>query len=203
MMGLSWGGSVHSWASASVIATIVIGFVALVAFILWECFVELKEPLVPMHIFSNYSWNASVLLTGLGASVYYAFAIVWPSMVAVLYSDGGVMTSAALSSFVGLFITIGQIVGGFAGKKIGHLKWQCVIGITLGAICFGSMATCGVGTKARASALVGVGVFFIGWTEGAAITIVTLAAKDQFALGTSAGVAGSIRFLISSIASTV
>lgn len=40
-------------------------------------------------------------------------------------------------------------------------------------------------------------------TQGAAITIVTLAAKDQFALGTSAGVAGSIRFLISSIASTV
>lgn len=203
MMGLSWGGTVYPWASASVIATIVIGFVALVAFVLWESFVDLKEPLVPMHIFSNYSWNASVLLTGLGASVYYAFAIVWPSMVAVLYSDGGIMASAALSSFVGLFITIGQIVGGFAGKKIGHLKWQCVISITLGAICFGSMATCGVGTKARASALVGAGVFFIGWVEGAAITIVTLAAKDQFALGTSAGVAGSIRFLISSIASTV
>ena len=31
----------------------------------------------------------------------------------------------------------------------------------------------------------------------------TLAAKDQFALGTASGVAGSIRFLISSIASTV
>lgn len=203
MMGLNWGGSVYPWASASVIATIVVGFIALVAFVLWECFMDLEEPLVPMSIFSNYSWNASVLLTGLGASVYYAFAIVWPSMVAVLYRDGGIMASAALSSFVGLFITMGQIVGGFVGKKIGHLKWQCVIGISLGAICFGSMATCGVGTKVRASALVSVGVFFIGWTEGAAITIVTLAAKDQFALGTSAGVAGSIRFLISSIASTV
>jgi len=65
------------------------------------------------------------------------------------------------------------------------------------------MATCGVGTKVRASVLVSLGVFFIGWTEGAAITIVTLTAKDQFALGTSAGIAGSIRFLISSIASTV
>jgi hypothetical protein len=32
---------------------------------------------------------------------------------------------------------------------------------------------------------------------------VTLAAKDQFALGTASGVAGSIRFLISSIAATV
>ena len=89
-----------------------VGFASLVVFVLWECYAKLKEPLVPMHIFSNYSWNASVILTGLGASVYYAFAIVWPSMVAVLYSDGGVMASAALSSFVGLFITLGQIVGG-------------------------------------------------------------------------------------------
>ncbi|CAI6342481.1 unnamed protein product [Periconia digitata] len=203
MMGLNWGGAVHPWTSSYVIATIVVGFASLVIFVLWECYANLKEPLVPMHIFSNYSWNASVILTGLGASVYYAFAIVWPSMVTVLYSDGGVMASAGLSTFVGLFITLGQIVGGFLGKKIGYLKWQCVVGITLGGICFGSMATCGVGTKARAGALVSVGVFFVGWVEGAAITIVTLAAKDQYALGTSAGIAGSIRFLISSVASTV
>lgn len=170
MMGLNWGGTVYPWASAYVIATIAVGLCGLVAFVLWECYVDLKEPLVPMDIFQNYSWNASVLLTGLGASVYYAFAIVWPSMVAVLYTDGGVMASAWLSSLVGLCITLGQIVGGFSGKKIGHLKWQCVVGITLGAICFGSMATCGVGTMARAASLLSFGVFFIGWTEGVSNT---------------------------------
>ena len=76
------------------------------------------------------------------------------------------MNSAWLSSLVGLCITLGQIVGGFSGKKIGHLKWQCVVGITLGAICFGSMATCGVGTMSRAATLLSFGVFFVGWTEG-------------------------------------
>jgi hypothetical protein len=166
MMGLNWGGSVYAWSSAYVIVTIVAGLAALGAFVVYECYVDLKEPLVPMHIFSNYSWNASVILTGLGASVYYAFAIVWPSMVAVLYNDGGPMKSAWLSSLVGLCITIGQIVGGFSGKKIGYLKWQCVVGITLGAICFGSMATCGVDTMPRAAALLSFGVFFVGWTEG-------------------------------------
>ncbi|KAF2260865.1 MFS general substrate transporter [Lojkania enalia] len=203
MMGLSWGGSVYPWESSHVIATLVVGAVALIAFVLYECYVDLEEPLVPMKLFSNYGWNASVLLTGLGASVYYAFAIVWPSMVAVLYSDGGVMNSAWLSSLVGLCIVMGQVVGGFAGKSIGYLKWQAVVTFVLGGIFFGSMATCGVGTKSRASALLSFGVFFVGWGEGLAITIVTLAAKDQFALGTASGVAGSIRFLISSIASAV
>ncbi|KAF1938796.1 MFS general substrate transporter [Clathrospora elynae] len=203
IMGISWGGSVYPWSSSYVISTIVVGLLALVAFVLWECFMDLREPLVPMHIFNNYSWNASVILTGLGASIYYAFAIVWPSMVAVLYSDGGVMASAWLSALVGLYITLRQIVGGFSGKKIGHLKWQCVVVISLGALCFGSMATCGVGTLKRAASLLSFGFFFIGWTEGAAITIVTLAAKDQYALGTASGIACSIRFLIASIASTV
>ncbi|KAH7028973.1 fungal trichothecene efflux pump-domain-containing protein [Microdochium trichocladiopsis] len=203
VMGLNWGGSVYPWASSYVIATIVVGLVTLVLFVLWETFAKLKEPLVPMNLFSNYSWNASVILTGLGASSYYAFAIVWPSMVGVLYAGDDVMGGAWLSSFVGLFVTLGQIAGGFLGKKIGHLKWQAVVTMTLGAVFFGSVATCGPDTRARAASLVAVGIFFVGWTEGLAITIVTLTAPNQHELGTSAGVAGSIRFLISSIASTV
>jgi hypothetical protein len=51
--------------------------------------------------------------------------------------------------------------------------------------------------------LVAFGIFFVGWTEGLAITIETLAAENQSELGTDSGVAGSIRFLISSIAVTV
>lgn len=203
VMGLSWGGTVYAWNSAYVVATIVVGFVALVVFVLWESYAKLGEPLVPMNLFSNYSWNASVILTGLGASAYYAFAIVWPSMVNVLYSDGGPMVAAWLSSLVGLCVVLGQVVGGFAGKSIGHLKWQAVVTMTLGAICFGCVATCTPDTRARAAALVAFGIFFVGWTEGLAITIVTLAAKNQSELGTASGVAGSIRFLISSIASTV
>jgi hypothetical protein len=157
-----------------------------------------------MQYFRNGDWVASILLTGLGASVYYGFAIVWPSMVAVLYSDpNDPIYGAWLAAFVGLFIVLGQVVGGFSGKAIGHLKWQCVVNMVLGAVCFGSVATCGPDTKIRASVLISFGVFFIGWVEGAAITIVTLCAPDQAALGSASGVAGSIRFLISSVAATV
>ena len=43
LMGLSWGGTVHPWKSAHVIATVVIGFILLVAFVLYEVYVPLKE----------------------------------------------------------------------------------------------------------------------------------------------------------------
>ena len=76
-MGLNWGGSVHPWASAYVIATIVVGFCSLVAFVCWQKFMPLNEPLMPLHIFRNRGWLLATIVSGLGASMFYAFAVVW------------------------------------------------------------------------------------------------------------------------------
>lgn len=67
LLGLSWGGSVYPWKSAHVIATMVIGGITLVAFALWEIFAYLKEPLLPVHLFSNFAWAVACILLGLGA----------------------------------------------------------------------------------------------------------------------------------------
>lgn len=205
MMGLNWGGAVYAWDSAHVITTIVVGFVALVVFVLWECYAKLSEPLVRMRYFRHMPWVSATVLTGLGASVYYAFAIVWPSMVAIMYTSEGdsPFYSAWLASVVSLFMVVGQITGGFLGKMIGYLKWQCVVTFTIGGIVFACIATSTPDSHVRSSALVAVGSFMAGWGEGTAITVVTLLAPDQAQLGSASGVAGSIRFLISSIASTV
>lgn len=53
LIGLSWGGSVYPWTSSHVIATIVVSGLALIAFVLYECYMPLKEPLVPMYLFAN------------------------------------------------------------------------------------------------------------------------------------------------------
>lgn len=67
VMGLSWGGGLYPWKSGHVIATIVVGSLCLITFFLWEIYVPLKEPLVPMHLFKNAAWVASCLLLALGA----------------------------------------------------------------------------------------------------------------------------------------
>ncbi|KAF2499360.1 MFS general substrate transporter [Lophium mytilinum] len=203
LLGLNWGGSVYAWKSAHVIATIVIGVVALVAFILWETFAKLEEPLVPMHLFKNGRWIAAVVTSGLGAGLYYAFAIVWPSMVTVLYADGNQMYGGMLSSLVGLGIILGEIVSGFSAKAIGKVRWQCTASFAIGGILFACVATCTPDTRARACALSTLGVFFIGWSESIAITLTTISINNQQEIGTAGGVAGSIRFLISSISATV
>lgn len=80
LLGLSWGGAVYPWNHAGPIAGITIGGVTLIAFVLWEIFAPIKEPLVPMHLFKDVGWVSAVILLGLGAGVYYAFAIICKSI---------------------------------------------------------------------------------------------------------------------------
>jgi hypothetical protein len=134
-MGLNWGGSTNPWKSAHVIATIILGVVGLILFVLWDTFMKLKEPFVPMHLFRNTPWIAATVVSGLCASIYYAFAIVWPQMVLIVWTDSNhPLNSAWLSALVGLLIVIGEIAGGLSAKQIGPIKYQCVISMLLGGI---------------------------------------------------------------------
>jgi hypothetical protein len=144
LMGLSWGGVLHPWNSAHVIATIVVGFLTLVGFVLWEVYGDLKEPLLPMHLFLNRGWVVSVVLWSIGAAIYYANAILWPSMVAVLYASSrpdDPMWAGWLSCVPNAAIIAGEIVGAFFKKKT---NYQIMVVFTIGAaflagkfICFG------------------------------------------------------------------
>jgi hypothetical protein len=135
LLGLSWGGTVYPWKSEHVIATIVIGaLISLVGFGLYESYVPLKEPLVPMHLFMNVPWVASIVLLGLGAGVYYALALVWPSLVAVEYANGDAIYGGLLSSLHGCAIISGQITGGLLAKPLGRVKLQATVTYAIGGI---------------------------------------------------------------------
>ncbi len=133
LVGISWGGSYYAWKSTHVIATIVLGFFALVAFVLYESLVPLKEPLVPMHLFKNIPWVATMMVLALGAIVYYAFAIVWPTMVFSLYTSD-LTHGGYLCCVTGCGTNAGQIVGGNLCRRLGRQKMQIVVA----TICMGT-----------------------------------------------------------------
>lgn len=135
LIGLSWGGSAYPWKSARVVATIVVGGVMLIAFGFWEVFFPGTEPLVPVHLFKNLGWVASTVVLGICGGVFYAFAIIWPSMVSTLYAKpNDPMYTGYVSCIVGLGITVGQVVGGFVAMPLGRVKWQTIITFVLGAV---------------------------------------------------------------------
>lgn len=109
LMGLAWGGTLHPWTSGHVIGTIVTGLAVLVGFICYETFMPLKEPVVPVHFFKRRRWNVTIILWGLGATMYYANAILWPSMVFTLYNkDGDIMWAGWASCIANSGIIFGE-----------------------------------------------------------------------------------------------
>jgi MFS family permease len=51
LMGLSWGGSGYPWKSTHVILAIVIGFIALATFVLYDAYFHNGDPLLPINLF--------------------------------------------------------------------------------------------------------------------------------------------------------
>ncbi|KAI0746387.1 Mfs1.2 [Daedaleopsis nitida] len=52
VIGLSWGGVIHSWYSAAVLVPLCLGMIGIVIFLLYEWSIA-KYPVVPLHLLSN------------------------------------------------------------------------------------------------------------------------------------------------------
>ncbi|KAH7028983.1 fungal trichothecene efflux pump-domain-containing protein [Microdochium trichocladiopsis] len=199
LLGLSWGGSLYPWQSAAVITAIVGGFAVMAIFVLWEIYAPIKEPLVPMHLFRNGRWVSAVVLLGLGAGVYYAFAIIIPIQVAVLYNSGDATEVGWLSSIVGLGIITGQVISGVLAEPIGKTRYQCMTVFTIGGAFLGACGCITPDNKTTVVALVYIGCVFIGWNETICLANATILVKDQREIGAAGGVAGSVRAAICAV----
>ncbi|KAE9371756.1 fungal trichothecene efflux pump [Stipitochalara longipes BDJ] len=202
LMGISWGGSLYAWKSAHVIATIVVGFFALVVFVLYETLMPLNEPLIPMHLFKNGPWVATMMVVSLGASVYYAFAIVWPTMVFSLYTSD-LTYGGWLCCVTGCGINAGQLSGGLLARYLGKQRTQIVAGSISMCAFLGACACATPDNKNTVIACMFIGTLSVGFLDSIGLTITGIAIKDQAEIGTAVGVAGSMRTFVSTIAQVV
>ncbi|KAL2212630.1 MFS general substrate transporter [Sarocladium strictum] len=199
LLGLSWGGVVYPWKSAATIASIVLGVVVMVLFVVWELYAPLREPLIPLHLFRNIEWLAAAILLGLGAGVYYAFAIIWPMQVNVLYNDGDMVRMGVISSLVGVGIISGQISGGMLAKKLGKTKIQCFVVFLVGGVFLACVAVGTPDNQTTTTALMFLGTYWIGWNESVCLANVVICLKDQREVGVAGGLAASLRAAICAV----
>lgn len=134
LIGLQWGGVAYPWKSGHVIGTLVAGALALIVFVFWEIYAKLDEPLVPMQLLRSVPWAAAVVLSGIGASLYYALAIVFPAMVALIYTTGDSINDGLMASIVGAGWVAGEICSGFLAKPLKHVKLQCIITVVTAGV---------------------------------------------------------------------
>lgn len=201
---MSWGGTVYPWKHAAVIALIVVGVLCLVALFTYEAYFTPTEPLIRIEFFKNRGWLSSALLLGIGASVYYSQALMFPQMAATVYgADRGPMWVGLVGCLPGIGITVGEIIGGSIAQKVGKSKFQVMVAMTTGTALIAAMAACTPDTPTTAIVLCLLGTTAIGYNEAIALPVCTLCIPDQKNIGQAAGLAGSARSAISSVATAI
>lgn len=155
-----------------------------------------------MHLFHNIPWVADVIMVSLGASIYYAFAIVWPRMVFTLYTSD-LTHGGWLSCVTGSAINCGQIIGGAFSRQIGKQRWQLVGAAIFTGAFLGGAACATPSNENTVIGLLFIGCFSVGWLESVRLAMSGILVEDQSEIGTAVGVAGSIRSAVSTIASTI
>jgi hypothetical protein len=129
MNDTAWGGSAYPWHSSHVVSTLVVGFVALIVFVIYgelplrpneftnepstlcsrssEIYMPLEQALVPMSLFKITNYSAVVITASVGTMIYFSMNILWPLQIAALYTTDNIeigwLSVSKPSSLVALF----------------------------------------------------------------------------------------------------
>ncbi|TPX16859.1 uncharacterized protein E0L32_003421 [Thyridium curvatum] len=203
LMGVSWGGVIYPWKSAAVISSLVIGCVLLIILFVYETYVDLAYPAIPVQFFRNRGFMSLVICATVASMFYYSAVLLWPQQIQALFTKD-ITYAGWLSCTVGGAVALGQILAGALIKY----KWAgndryWIIFSACGMVGFvGALAALTPEKKGLGIALTLLGPFFVGVIELLALTLAPLYCKPSD-IGLAAGLLASIRSAGGSIAVTV
>src|ERR1700761_1671198 len=95
---------------------------------------------MPPRLFKKVGYVAVVTCAAIGAMVYYAMTIVWPTAIGTLYTTS-IMGIGWQSCAVGGGVLLGQGIGGMSLSYVPKVKWQMVVASALGGGFISSLAS--------------------------------------------------------------
>lgn len=205
LLALNWGGGLHPWNSANVIAPIVVSVVCFVALGFWEVYMPLTYPMMPPHLFRQWRRFTSFLVVCFVAGMgYYALNVIWPRQSALLWVPAD---KPIIRGVYANMISFGTIIAGWycvtLMPALKHEKWQLVGCIIIQTSLLGSMASVGVSDKAQAIAT----VILIGSVNlppsPISFGMVSLHLEDQTDIGVGVGLISTFRLIGGAVATAI
>jgi len=179
----------------------VVGIIVLVAFVFYELYMPLEQPLLPMSLFKIRNFWVAVVAGSIGQVAFYAMNVLWPQHVTNLYTTNNI-TIGWLSCITGMALVAGEAIMGPFFKTLGNVKWQMFAAACLLTLFSGLMA---LGDENKMGVAVGSGVCLglsVGWIELVAILVAGLVVPPK-QIGSAQAFFASCRAVASSIASSV
>jgi MFS family permease len=134
-----------------------------------------------------------VCVVTIGAMSYYAFAVIWPRAVTILYRNLFASNAGWLSTMTSVCFLVGQFFGNLLSRFIDsvYVLYVAAPGST-------ALVAAVAANPLDLSFTVGFiipGLLCVGISDGLAITMSTMVKRDQDEIGTAGGISCSIRSL--------
>lgn len=198
MLGFTWAQGLYAWNSARVIASIVVGGLTLVAFGLYETYMPLKQPLLPVRLFKIPNIVACIVIGSTIQMVWLALNIFWPIEIGVLFTTNEVEIGL-MACTTGIALTAGEVFLAPLFRGLGYLKWQMVLAtLMVAAFCTG-MAAVTYEKRSLALAFTALAGFANGWVNLVTIVVTGLVAPPND-IGVAQGFFASTRLTFGTVA---
>ncbi|KIH87497.1 siderophore iron transporter [Sporothrix brasiliensis 5110] len=201
LVALNWGGSTYPWTDAHVLAPLIIGCVLAPVFALYETYVPLTQPILPVKLLKNRAYVAIVIVACIGQMAYFALAILWPEQISNLYTTDNI-TIGWMSLTSGLSLIVGEVIFGVLMKPLGHTRIQLIISTCTLFVFLAALGGTTHKNQNYAIVFTTMAGFFSGWLD-----IVTSVANglvnEPGDLGLANGFLGSMKQLVGTIAVSI
>ncbi|RAR00873.1 mfs general substrate transporter [Stemphylium lycopersici] len=202
IVGVSWGGSMAPWVSATVLAPIIIGLLTLIGLGFYEAHYALTGPLFPPRLFRALRhFTVPMLVMAIGGMQYYSNATLWPRLSQLIYA-GDEISKGLYAEVLPLGTIIGGIIVTFS-KYTGHQRWVIMFAVALQTACVGAMSTSTMDNPAKSIVLTVIisACTSVNLLNG--MVLVGFGIVYQEDIGTAAGLAGTSRLLAGAVATAI
>ena len=198
LLGFTWAQGTYAWQSAHVLASLIVGAVTLVAFGIYETYMPLKQPLLPVRLFKIPNITACIFVGSTMQMVWLALNVFWPIQISVLFTTNEV-TIGLMSCTTGIALAAGELIFAPIFRTVGYLKWQMVVASMTTAVFGTAMAAVTYETESMGIAFTILAGLAIGWIEMVTIVVTGLVAPPND-IGVAQGFFGSTRLTFGTVA---
>lgn len=198
LVGFTWAQGTYPWKNAHVLASLIVGVVTLVCFAIYEVYMPLKQPLLPVKLFKHPNITACIFVGSTMQMVWLALNVFWPLQIGALFTTNEI-TIGILSCTTGIALAAGELVFAPLFRALGYLKWQLVIACLMTAAFGTAMAAVTYKSEQMAIAFTVLAGLAVGWIELVTIVITGLVAPPND-IGVAQGFFGSTRLVFGTVA---
>jgi hypothetical protein len=202
LLAIGWAGQQHPWASAAVIAPLIIGLLLFLGAFIWSFSGLPSRPLLPLHLFKQWRAYTVVAIIGFTAGLaHIALTTFVPQQIAYVFTHDPIL-AGWYNVPIGFGATIGGALLGPLIPKIKHVPWQFLVANAIQALSCGLLAIATPKRIAGGIVLQAISNIPFTWIMVLSYTTVGLHVPQR-ELGLAYGLLGAMRYLGGAVGSTV